>query len=461
VSDAHRPPLVLVIFGITGDLAQRKLIPALYNLFKHDELTRNLQIVGISRRDVDISDVYGSLHKYIGDDEVDSTTMGFLVEHTEMVAMDLTDSGAYRNLLDHLQEVEQRLGEDAARLYYLSIPPQMLNPIIRLLGATGHNAPLPGMADIPRLLVEKPFGYDSASAKDLIGVVDEHFNEKQVYRIDHYIAKETVQNILTFRFQNPLFQAVWDKQHIVNISVVAHEKIGIEGRVTFYEQTGALRDLIQSHLLQLLSFVTMAKPVRMDSDAIHAKKLQLLRAVSPIAANEVSSETVRGQYDGYRQEVNNPHSNIETYARINLRIDDEKWRDVPITLEAGKAMAEKITEITVCFSDSPDGDQTRNKLIFRIQPDEGITILLQVKRPGVDNHTQSAKMSFTYQSSFSERQADAYERVLIDAVRGDQTLFASAEEVLASWDIVENVIHEWAKNDTALIIYPQGSDQVD
>lgn len=380
-----------------------------------------------------------------------------LQRKTDVIQMDLLDSAAYVNLLDRLQTIEDSLGEGASRLYYLSIPSQAFTPIIRLLGETGHNAPLAGGQDAPRLLIEKPFGYDLASAKELIQVVDEHFGEGQIYRIDHYVAKETVQNILTFRFQNPLFESIWDNQHIDHISVVAHEKIGIEGRATFYEQTGALRDLIQSHLLQLLAITTMAKPARLENDEIHAEKLKLLQAVVPITPDKVTSETVRGQYEGYRQEVANPHSLIETYAKLQLQIDNDQWRGVQLTLETGKALAEKLTEISICFKQSSDSEQEKNKLIFRIQPKEGITLRLQTKRPGIQNYTDSADMNFDYAHSFNERPAEAYERVIVDAIRGDQTLFASAAEVMRSWEIIENVLEQWSHSDEGLNIYHAGS----
>jgi glucose-6-phosphate 1-dehydrogenase len=286
--------------------------------------------------------------------------------------------------------------------------------------------------------------------------MDEHFGEGQIYRIDHYVAKETVQNILTFRFENPLFESIWNRKHIVNIRVVAHEQIGIEGRAAFYEQTGALRDLIQSHLLQLLAITTMDEPAKLESEAIHKQKLQLLKSIVPIAPNKVTARAARGQYEGYRSEVGNPDSQVETFARLELAIDNDRWRGVPITLETGKALAEKLTEITVCFGKS-DSDTDRNQLVFRIQPREGITMSLQAKRPGIAAVTDTVEMGFDYATTFRHRPADAYERVIVDAIRGDQTLFATADEVLASWHVIQYVIEEWAKNDTGLLVYAPGS----
>jgi len=326
-----------------------------------------------------------------------------------------------------------------------------------LLGQTGHNGPIADSHDLPRLLIEKPFGYDLPSAKELISVLAEHFTEDQVYRIDHYVAKETVQNILTFRFKNPLFESIWNNRHIDHISVVAREKLDIGTRADFYDQTGALRDFIQNHLLQLLAITTMNRPQELNSDGIHAEKLKLLQAIEPIAPDEMAAQTLRGQYEGYPKEVGNHDSSVETFARIKLWIDNEQWTGVPITLETGKALNEKLTEISVFFRQPDDSADEHNKLVFRIQPCEGITLHLQTKRPGIQNITDGADMELDYARSFNERPAEAYERVIVDAIRGDQTLFASSDEVIRSWEIVANVLEQWSHGDSDLVIYPKGS----
>jgi glucose-6-phosphate 1-dehydrogenase len=454
--DHLNKPLILVIFGITGDLAQRKLLPALYQLLKAGDLPEQMHIVGVSRREVTRDDVYSQLATFVSDTVYDKSIEERLKNNTEMVQMDLLNVDAYRELLEYLRHVESSYDEGASRLYYLSIPSQAFTPIIQLLGQTGHNAPL-ASGDAPRLLIEKPFGYDLESARELVGVLNEHFGEGQIYRIDHYVAKETVQNILTFRFQNPLFESVWNNRHIDHISIVAREQLDIEGRANFYEQTGALRDLIQSHLLQLLAITTMDRPTQLESDAIHASKLNLLQAVESIAPDEVDSKTVRGQYEGYRTEANVSDSNTETYASIELNINNEQWKNVPIVLETGKALDAKCTEISIRFSQPDDSLVEQNRLVFRIQPTEGITIRLQTKRPGIKNVTDSADMDFEYAESFNERPAEAYERVIVDAIRGDQTLFASAAEVIRSWEIIENVLERWTRNGDNLRFYAKGS----
>ena len=449
-------PLVLVIFGITGDLAQRYLLPALYHLLKSGALPEQLHVVGISRREVPKDEVYAKLASFVGDSEYHPELEQHLKDRTEMRQMDLLNEDAYRELLDRLRDIEAGYEDGASRLYHLSIPSQAFTPIIRLLGKTGHNAPLAN-GDAPRLLVEKPFGYDLQSAKDLVTVLSEHFGEEQIYRIDHYVAKETVQNILTFRFQNPLFDSVWNADHISRIEVSARELIDIEGRVNFYEQTGALRDFVQNHLLQLLAITTMSRPPQLDSHDIHKAKLELLSSVRPINPDQVANKAIRGQYEGYRDEVNKPDSNTETYARLELSIDNDQWRGVPVILETGKALEARRTSIKVCFRQREGSDGTQNMITFRIQPNEGITLHLQTKRPGIKDITDGADMDFDYAKSFSERQASAYERVTVDAIRGDQTLFSSAAEVIRSWEIIENVLEQWSRGGDNLRFYPKGS----
>lgn len=457
MNESHRDhPLVLVIFGITGDLAQRKLLPALYQLARAQELPEDLRIVGISRREVAKADVYAELEHFVGAADYDQAVETWLSDHTDMRQMDLLDRTAYETLRAELDALGQSLGTDTTRLYYLSIPSQAFMPIVRLLGETGHHQ-APACQPVPRLLIEKPFGYDLASARDLITAVSEHFQESQIYRIDHYVAKETVQNILVFRFQNPLFESVWNNRHVDHITITAHEQLDIEGRANFYEQTGALRDLIQSHLLQLLAITTMDRPARLESNDIHHEKLRLLQAVTPIAPNEVGARAIRGQYDGYRSEVANPESTTETFARLTLEINTAAWRGVPVTLETGKALNAKRTEISICFRQPGDTNAERNKLIFRIQPREGITLRLETKRPGIHNTTAPADMSLDFAHSFTSRPAEAYERVIVDAIRGDQTLFASSEEVVRSWEIIENVLQQWSHDDVDLRSYTKGS----
>ncbi len=460
MNDYQNQPLLLVIFGITGDLSQRKLLPALYHLMQHRQLPEQVKIVGISRQKVPVSEVYASLRDRIHGDNYDKSIVEQLHGATEMVQMDLDKAEDYTRLLEELKDFSDELGPGVSRLYYLSIPSQAFVSVVHHLGETRHHEPFGQDGERPRLLVEKPFGYDSESAETLVKAADEHFGEQQTFRIDHYLAKETAQNILTFRFQNPLFQSIWNRRHIASIRVVAFETIGIENRVVFYEQTGALRDFLQSHLLQLLALITMEKPAAFESADIHKAKLRLLESIDTIASDQVHVKAVRGQYDSYREEVNNTHSNVETFARLNLTIDNEQWRGVPMMIETGKAMHDKCSEIVVEFQSNEDAPGY-NALHFRIQPREGITLELQAKRPGLDKDTGTVEMDFDYNRAFYGQAGDAYERVIIDAVRGDQSLFATAAEVVTSWRIIENVLKSWAKDDKDLKIYPVGSPSVD
>lgn len=429
-------------------------MPALYHLLRRGDLPKTFRVVGISRKDYQLEQLFTDIRQYLPAD-VDESVLLQLRENTVITQLDLRDNDAYIALRQQLEIASNELGGDATRLYYLSIPAQAFGSVVRSLGETGHNQAFNNESTPPQLLVEKPFGYDTSSARALISAADEHYDESQIYRIDHYLAKETAQNILTFRFSNPLFQTIWNARHIDCIRVVAHETIGIEGRVDFYEKTGALRDYLQSHLLQLLALIMMEQPAKLESTDIHRAKQRLLDSILPIGADEVSEKSVRGQYEGYRDEVNNPSSNVETFARLKLTVDNEQWRGVPVTLETGKALDRKFTEIAVHFRENANavGDNT---LTFRLQPHEGITLSLQAKRPGMTNVTETVPMEFDYARSFAGGTAEAYERVILDAVRGDQSLFASGAEVMSSWHIVENVLASWTGNADNLIIYPAG-----
>ena len=449
----------LVIFGITGDLAKRKLLPALYYLATQSLLPSKLKILGVSRSGTTVDTVIENIRQSITqkDSVADEAALDLLKGTLEIVSMDLLDTDAYVALGKRLDEIENEVGLCMSRLYYLAIPSQVFSPVIDQLGKGGLNHACQH-GQLSRLLIEKPFGYDTASAEELIEQLHTYFKEEQIYRIDHYLAKETVQNILVFRFQNPLFQHAWDNKGISSITITASEKIDIEGRSTFYEQTGALRDFIQGHLLQLLALTTMDQPGDLTSDAIHREKLKLLRSITPIKPDAVETLALRGQYDGYLDEVDNPDSLTETYAALKLHIDTERWRNVPILLRTGKALEQNVVDITAVFSHKDDRTQN-NILTMRIQPQAGISLQLKAKEPGFSNKIKTVHMDFSYDTSFAgtEGHPDAYERVLMDAFSGDSTLFTTADEALASWHIIENVIHEWSKDSIPLLTYDKGS----
>lgn len=459
MNEAQQNPLILSIFGITGDLSQRKLLPAIYHLIKRGELPEEFKIVGVSRRETTPASVYEGLAKRLQSEEFDSSIVDTMIRSTEMIQLDMDNQDDYVAFRQRLEEISGELGDGVSRIYYLSIPAQAFMKAVHLLGETGHHEPFANDSERPRILIEKPFGYNTQSAQELVQVVDEHFGEQQAYRIDHYLAKETAQNILTFRFKNPLFRTIWNAKHIESIKILAHESIGIEGRAGFYEQTGALRDFIQSHLIQLLALVAMDEPDSFESHDIHSAKLAFLDSIKTVELDEVASVAERGQYDSYRAEVENSKSHTETFARLTLRVDTDQWRNVPLILETGKGLHDKCSKIVVAFK-SDDQKCGPNILTFRIQPREGITMSLQAKRPGLVKETEAVEMEFDYERSYGGT-SDAYERVIVDAIRSDQSLFASADEVMSAWRIMENIIVSWAKNDDDLHIYPLGSHAED
>jgi glucose-6-phosphate 1-dehydrogenase len=450
-------PSIIVIFGITGDLSQRYLLPALYHLIKDGLLHEQTEIVGISRRDMTADELLDKVELCVNetDNVCDPEALKKMHDQTRMFKMDLTDEEAYVRLHESLDAIEAEKGMCMNRLYYLSIPPQVYGPIIGLMGKAGLNTSCVHGEAMTRLLVEKPFGYDLISAENLIAETGNVFGEDQIFRIDHYLAKETVQNILTFRFQNPIFESLWNNEHIQSIEISASEQIGIEGRAQFYEPVGALRDLIQSHLLQILAIVTMDQPDILDSDHLHASRQALLDSVIAVPADRVVDQAVRGQYEGYREEVANADSTTETFAGIHISINSDRWRNVPITIWTGKALDQKKTAVAMAFKGH--GEQP-NMLRFRIQPNEGIELDLLAKKPGFETELQTASMDFSYKQNFaSVDHPNAYERVLVDAVRGDHTLFATGGEVLTAWRIVQPVLDEWRKNSSDLKDYPKGS----
>lgn len=452
-------PAIIVIFGITGDLAQRKLLPALYHLLKDNLLHPKTLILGISRQNVTKDQLLERVELCVNevDNVCDPAAVRKMGEILRMHHMDVTDAGDYSKLLERLNDMEHKQGVCMNRLYYLSIPPQVFGPIVRFMGERGMNASCQHGVASTRLLVEKPFGYDLASARLLVEETGQHFGEEQIFRIDHYLAKETVQDILQFRFANPIFIPIWNHQNVDSIMIKATEKIGIENRVNFYEQTGALRDLIQSHLLQLLALVTMELPAKLESGQIHKNKQLLFSQIKPVQPNKISERAVRGQYKGYKKQVGKADSITETYAALDLYIDNPRWSKVPMKLITGKALAQKRTDITLQFRADNNGEY--NRLTFRIQPDEGIELRLKVKKPGFTQVTETALMDFDYEKTFDNHgHPDAYERVLVDAVKGDHTLFATADEVLAGWKIVQPVLDVWDRNGDGLQTYSPGSD---
>lgn len=442
-----KPP-VLIIFGITGDLSKRKLLPALYRIFSRNLLPPDTTIIGVSRREIDIDELLNSVELCVleKDNICDPAGIHRLKTSLEALQLDPEQPEQFKALVERLDVLDDEVGTKRERLFYMAIPPRAYAPIVDQLGKSGLNDKR------TRLLLEKPFGYDTASAQELISLVAAHYKEDQIYRIDHYLAKETAQNLLTFRMHNPIFSALWSTEHIDRVEIRAVEKITIEGRADFYEATGALRDLIQSHLLQLLAITLMDMPADMSSKEIHRTKQYFLEELLPASPDQAE----RAQYATYRDEVSNQSSTVETYAKVQLSHGSERWQGVPFILETGKALANKQTDITIHFR--TNHAHSSNNLTFHIQPNEGITLDLIVQEPGLHDKLRHTALDFDYQKEFTDANyMDAYERVLMDAVRADQSLFSSDDEVLATWRVLQPVIDDWAASQNHLGRYEVGA----
>lgn len=410
----------ILIFGITGDLSTRKLIPALREIVNVDEFAA-LEIFGVSRRAVDAS-----------------TLLGELAGRTKIITMDVAKTDEYQRLTGEIN-----FTPSDQLLVYLSVPPRAATQIVDFLGNAGINTPN------VKLLFEKPFGLDLGSALEMVERTSRYFEESQIYRIDHYMAKEMAQNIVAFRAHNALFAHAWNAQAIEKIEINAFEKIDIEGRAQFYEQTGALRDVVQGHLMQLLALILMDIPGMIDWDRLPEYRLAALDQMRPAKPERA----LRAQYEGYTDEVNSPHSCVETFVSINLKSDDIKWRGVPIRLTTGKALSKKVTEIKVHFRRSA-ATQT-DYLTFRIQPNEGIEMTLNSKKPGYDNELEERHLSFSYPEDINL--PDAYEQVIVDAIRSRKSLFTSSHEVIRAWEILQPLVDSWSMcSKDSIVRYKKG-----
>lgn len=427
-------PTILVIVGISGDLSKRKLLPAIQAIHEAGILPKQFKIIGTTRQRLSLDDVLPE-----GGDTA------FLREHLELLQMNLAEADDYYLLTDKIAAIESDFGASAQRLFYLSVPPQVSQPIITNLGSSGLATPE------TKLLLEKPFGTNHESAEELISHMKNHFSEARIYRIDHYLAKEMAQNLVTFRSSNSLFKQTWSKEFIDEIQIMALEAIDIEGRAGFYEQTGALRDLVQSHLLQLAALTLM--DIDTARSSVPKARLQALKCLLP--PDDVAAHVVRGQYQGYREQVGNPHSTVETFVSLTLHSKDPRWEGVPIKIVTGKALSEKRTEIHIRYHQA--GCPDANELILHVQPNEGIEIRLWVKEPGHTRKVQQLPLDFVYDQYFSGL-PEAYERVFADAFAGDHSLFTTSEEVLESWRILDPIQHAWSmQNADDTVIYPRGA----
>ncbi len=452
------PAPILTIFGANGNLSLNKLLPSLFSLVETGYLNDDTQIVCVTRDIVTKNTLLQQLEINIlrKEKKCDEVILARLGEMITIVQMNIMELSEYYLLSETLNRLDnEKDGIMRNRLFYLAIPPAVFQDAVSRLSESGLATEKEGM--VVRILVEKPFGTNLESAQNLITFMSKHFREEQIYRIDHYLAKETAQNILTFRTQNPLIEDIWGRQYIDHIQITVAESHGVGWRGNFYEKTGALRDIIQSHMIQLLSLVMMEVPEKMDAKSIHNEKQALLESIQIIKDSHVEDYTVRGQYDSYGNDVQNPDSKVETYAALKIEVMNSRWGGVPILLRTGKCLETKNTQIHIVFKDRSRRNVNPNILTISIQPNEGIALNLLAKQPGFTDAVQPVKMDFRYDVAFPEKQPDAYERVLMDAMIGDQTLFATSTEVLLSWAIVEPILRVW---DTAQVkpeIYLQGS----
>jgi glucose-6-phosphate 1-dehydrogenase len=463
-------PTILVVFGATGDLMERKIAPALYRLREKGQLPGRFRCVGMARRDIGDAhfreDVGESVRARHGAPVGAERLASFLEDFTYSQGS-FDDVAAYGRLLDVLNAIDDEWQVCANKLFYLAVPPGYYRTIFEHLAASGLTAPCGGDGGWTRVLVEKPFGRDGATAQELDELLGTLFDESQIYRIDHYLAKEMLQGILAFRFSNNLLEPSWDSRAIERIEITLTESLTAEGRGAFYDGVGALRDVGQNHLLQMLALVTMARPAAYDADAIRAQRVAALRSLAPLTPQQVAARTFRAQYDGYR-DVDGvaPDSGTETFFRVETTLDSADWAGVPVVLTGGKALGSPRKEIVVTFR-SPDpcmcpGDAgLSNKVVFTLEPTESITITFWTKKPGLTADLEERDFDFfLYEKEEKTQYVEEYARLLSDAFAGDQTLFVSTREVRAMWAFIDPVVSAWAKDATPLAGYAPGTDDV-
>ncbi|MGA3169525.1 MAG: glucose-6-phosphate dehydrogenase [Chthoniobacteraceae bacterium] len=472
-------PCTVVIFGATGDLTHRKLIPALYNLAADGDLPSSLTVVGFARREKtdeqfrsELEEATKKFSRQSVQDELWKSFAGRVFYHRS----EFGDPEGYKTLAKRLEEIDAQYGTRGNRLFYLSVAPSEFEGILEHLKEFGLNkSPSGGWS---RVIVEKPFGYDLETARELNTVVNNTFAESDTFRIDHFLGKETAQNIMVLRFANGIFEPLWNHRYIDHVQITASEPLGVEGRGPYYDNSGALRDMVQNHLLQLLCLTAMEPPTDLSADSVRDEKVKVVRSLRPLRGDDVAKNVVRGQYAAgaingqsvvaYRAEDRvNPQSMTETFAAIRVNVDNWRWADTPFYIRVGKRLPKGGTEIAVQFRAAPPvlfnkaagGEVGANVLVIRIQPDEGTSLQMQAKIPGTALRIEPVKMDFHYGTSFGKASPEAYERLLLDAMSGDATLFARRDEVEQAWKFIDGIEHAWHQNPNPepLCLYPSGS----
>ena len=469
-------PCTLVIFGATGDLTHRKLIPALYNLAAEGALPPAITIIGFARREktseqfrTELEAATRKFSRTPVNDDLWKSFASSVVYHQSP----FDDAEGYRTLAAEMEKADRKRGTGGNRLYYLAVAPDQFPVILRHLSESGLSTAAPG--SWARVIVEKPFGKDLKTAQALNGLVSEVFPERDTYRIDHYLGKETAQNIMVMRFANSIFESLWDSSHISHVQITAVEPLGVEGRAGYYDTSGAMRDMVQNHLLQLLTLTAMEPPTSLSADAIRDEKVKVLRSLRPLTGKDVFDHVVRGQYTpglingqpvtGYREADGVPKdSATETYVALQVYIDNWRWAGVPFFIRTAKRMPKGGTEIAITFKSVPrvlfnqsGHGVDENVLVIRIQPDEGVSLRMSAKMPGSSLRIEPVKMDFHYGTSFGKATPEAYERLLLDAMSGDATLFARRDEVEEAWAFVDGIEEAWKTRTDDLAFYDAGS----
>jgi glucose-6-phosphate 1-dehydrogenase len=476
VSERRPEPATIVIFGASGDLTQRKLVPALYSLAA-ERLIPRTAIVGFSRSDVSDESFRSSMREGVAaharkkpiDSELWSTFgSGLFYQRGQF-----DDPASFYMLRRRLEQIESELGLPGNRLFYLAVPPSAFAPIVQNLGAAG----LVDSKESPfaRVIIEKPFGTDLESARSLNKSIRAVLKEKQIYRIDHYLGKETVQNLLVFRFANGIFEPLWNNRYVDHVQITGAETLGVEGRGGYFDHSGNLRDMVQNHLLQVLALAALEPPVHLDGEFVRDEKVKVLRALRPIGKEDIERRVIRGQYaagsllgadvPGYLEEKGvAPESKTETFVALKLAIDNWRWAGVPFYLRSAKRMPKRVTEISIHFKSAPHrlfrelnlADAYGNVLAIRIQPDEGIRLNIGTKVPGPSSQVAPVTMEFRYASTFGTSPPEAYERLLLDSLVGDSTLFIREDEVDASWSFITPIHKAWAESNDRPHAYAAG-----
>ncbi len=473
-------PCAIIIFGATGDLTQRKLLPTLAHLFHEHPLPHPFSVVAFARRPLDDEQwrnmALQSLNEFMPeDDKLDQQALHDFAQHLYYCRSDINDPEGYQKLAQLLHKLDQEQDTHGNRLFYLATPPTLDPEIIHQLGGSGLAHPVRTNnheESWTRIVVEKPFGRDLASAQKLNRTLGRVFHENQIYRIDHYMGKETVQNIMAFRFANRIFEPLWSGEYIDHVQVLVAESIGIGTRAEYYEEAGAIRDMVQNHIMQVLCLTAMEPPVAFDAEAIRDEKVKVLRSIPLFTPEQVKQNVVRGQYtagvidgkpqEGYKEEKGvAPNSTTETYVALKLFIENWRWAGVPFYIRTGKALPKRSTEVTIQFKRVPHQlykpSETKglvpNRFTIRIQPDEGISLKFAAKVPGAAQHLCDVDMNFTYADAFRIATPDAYERLIADCIEGDSTLFVRRDEVEASWRIVDSITSVW-QHMPADTVYP-------